>query len=100
MFVPDESVKSTGCRNNDMRTSIFILDQVDIFLNRCAAVKHCCSNVGHVLAEPGVFIANLKRQFTGVTEDEDRDFAVDRLDLLESCKNKDCRLSEAGFRLT
>jgi hypothetical protein len=52
-------------------TSIFILDEFDVFLERCAAVKDCCSDIWHILSEPGVFIANLKRQLARVTQDED-----------------------------
>ena len=65
-----------------MRTGVLILDQFDIFLNRCAAVEHRCPNVGHVLSEPGVLVSDLEGQLASVTQYKNRDFAVDGLDLL------------------
>ena len=83
-----------------MGTSLLILDQLDILLNRRPTVKHRRSDVGHVLAEPSILVADLECQFAGMTEDEDGYFAVDRLDLLECREDKDSGFAETGLRLT
>jgi hypothetical protein len=82
-----------------MWTCTLILDQLDILLKRCAAIKHRSSNIRHIFAEPHIFIPDLKGEFTGVAQDENRNLAIDRLDLLEGCKNKDCCFAQAGFCL-
>ena len=67
IFISNKSIKSSGSRHNNMRTSLLILDQLDIFLDWSSAVKHRRSNFRHVLTEPGILVANLECQFSGMT---------------------------------
>jgi len=100
VLVPNQTVQPPGRSNYDMRTGIRILDQVNILLNRRAAVKNSRPNFRHILAESRVFIPDLKGEFTGVTKNENRDFSVHGLDLLEGRKDKDGRFTETRFGLT
>jgi hypothetical protein len=99
MFIPDQTVQTAGRRNHNVRTRLRVLDQVDVFLNRRPAIKHRRPDIWQILAESGVLVPDLKGQFTGVTEDEDSDFAVDGLDLLEGREDKDGSLAETRFGL-
>jgi hypothetical protein len=83
-----------------MRTSLLVLDQLDILLNRRATIKHGCPDIGQVLAESRVLVPNLECEFAGMAEDEDRDFAVGGFNLLERGEDKHCCFTEAGFSLT
>jgi len=67
ILISNESIKSSRSRHNNMRTSLLILDQLDIFLDWSSAVKHRRSNFRHVLTEPGILVANLECQFSGMT---------------------------------
>jgi len=98
-LIADETIESTGRGDDDMRTGILVLDEFDVLVNRGAAVEDRGADVGHVLPEAGVFIADLEGEFAGVTEDEDRDFAVDGFDLLEGGEDEDGGFAEAGFCL-
>ena len=100
ILVSNKSIKSSWRRHHNMRTSLLILDQLDVLLNGRAPIENSRSNIGHVLAKPGILVADLECQFSGMAEDEDRDFAVDGFDLLERGEDKDGCFAEAGFRLT
>lgn len=67
IFISDKTVKSSGSSDDDVRTGILILDTFDVFQNGCSAVENSRSNIRHVFSESGIFIPNLKCQFTGVT---------------------------------
>jgi hypothetical protein len=82
-----------------MRTSLLILDQFNVLLNRRPAIKHCRPDIGQILAEPRVLISDLKSEFAGMAENKDRDFPVDGLDLLERGKDENCGFSETRFSL-
>jgi hypothetical protein len=82
-----------------MRTSLLILDQLDILLNRRATVKHRRPDIRQVLAESRILVPDLEGEFTGMAEHKHGDFAVDGLDLLERGEDKHCRFTEAGFCL-
>jgi hypothetical protein len=99
MLIPDQAVQPSRRGNNNVRTGIRVLDQVDVFLDRRATVKHSSPHFRHVLAESRVLVSDLEGEFTGMTEDKHRDFAVNRLNLLKRCKDKHCRFTEPGFGL-
>ncbi len=54
---------------------------------------------GNVLRKPLIFIANLISKFSGVAENEHRDFAVDRIELLKRRQHEHCSLSVTRLRL-
>ncbi len=92
-LVPSKGVESTGGSDDDMRAPGFIPEKFGVLCDRGTAVKGVDANVRHVLREARVFVFDLKRQFAGMAEDENRDLAVDGLQLLESRQNKDGCLS-------
>jgi hypothetical protein len=99
IFISDESVETPGGGDDNMRTCILVANQFEIFLERRSAVENRCSDFRHIFSEPGIFIANLKRQLTSMTQYENRDFAVDRLNLLQCRKYENCGFSEPRFGL-
>jgi hypothetical protein len=100
MLIPDQAVQPPRRGNNNVRTGIRVLDQVDVFLDRRATVKHSSPHFRHVLAESRVLVSDLEGQFTGVAENKDSDFPIHGLDLLEGGEDKDCRFTETRLGLT
>ena len=83
-----------------MRVSLLVLQGLDILLHGCATVEDGGLDFWKVLAEPGIFVLDLVREFAGVAHDQDRAFAGDRLDLLQCGEHEDCGFTETGFGLT
>lgn len=98
-LVPHESVQSAGGRHHDVRALGLVAEEFGILGHGSAAVESADTDVGHVLREASVLVLDLERKLAGVAKYDDRYFAVDRFELLESCQNKDSRLSVPGFRL-
>lgn len=98
-FVSYKSVQSTRCRNDDMRMCLLVLQDFGVLLNRSSTVEDGCFDIRHVLAESCVLVLDLICQFTSVTHDEDGGLAIDWLNLLKSCENKDSRLTKTRFGL-
>jgi hypothetical protein len=99
MLIPDQTIQTAGRRNHNVGTGFRVLDQFHVFLKWCPAIKHRRPDIWQILAESRVLVSDLKGQFTGVAEDEDSDFAVDGLDLLEGREDKDGCLAEPRFGL-
>lgn len=83
-LVTDKSLETTWCTNNDVRAGVFVLQSLHVGLDRSAAVENASLDVGHVLAKSVVLITDLVGQFTSMTHDNNGDFAIDWLNLLES----------------
>lgn len=98
-LVADKSLETTRGTDNDVRTSLLVLQNLHVVLDGRTAIKDTSLDVRHVLAEAVVLIANLVGQLTSVAHDHNRDLAIDRLNLLERGENKDCSLTETGLGL-
>jgi len=79
--------------------SLLILKDLGILCNGGTSVEDASLDVGHVLAESVVLVANLERQLAGVAHDEHRALASDRLDLLKGRQDEDCSFTETRFGL-
>lgn len=99
-LVADQSVKPARSSDNDVRVSILALQDLGVFLDGSTTVEHTGLDVGHVLGESIVLIANLECQLTGVAHDQNRALAGDRLHLLQSGEDEDSSLSKTRLRLT
>lgn len=99
LLVANQCVETSWGSDDDVWVGVFAGQEFDILLHWGTSVEDCSLDVGHVLAEAGVFVLDLVRQFTGMTHDEHGGFAIDGLNLLESRKNEDSRLSQSGFGL-
>jgi hypothetical protein len=82
-----------------MWARVLVLNQLDVLLDGSSAVEHAGLNVGHVLGEAVVLVANLESQLSRMAHDKHRDLAIDRLDLLESGEDENSRLSETRLGL-
>lgn len=100
MLVPDEGLQTTGSTDNNMRVSLLVLQDLGILDDGGTTVEDTGLDVGHVLAETVVLVANLESQFTSVAHDQDGALASDRLDLLERGQDEDRRLSKTRLGLT
>ena len=87
-LVSDESLETTRGSHDDVGASILILQDLHVGLDGSTTVKDASGDLGHVLAESIVLIANLVGQLARVAHDNNGDFSVDRLDLLESREDK------------
>ena len=98
-LVPDKSLEATRGTDNDVRASVLVLENLHVLLDGSSTVEDARLDVGHVLAEAVVLIANLVSQLTSVAHDHDRDLSVDRLNLLQSRQDEDGSLSQTRLGL-
>ena len=98
-LITDKRVQTARRSYDDVRAGILVLDNLDILLDGGTTVEHASLDVRHVLAEPVVLVSDLERELTGVAHNQDRDLAVDGLDLLERGQDKDGCLSETRLGL-
>lgn len=81
-FVSDEGIQPTRGCNNNMWTSVLLAQYLCIFLDRRSTIEGVNPNLWHILGESSVLIFDLKGKFPGMAEDDDRNFAIYRLQLL------------------
>ncbi len=82
-----------------MGASLLVLQGLNVVLDGSTAVEDTSLDVGHVLAEAVVLVANLVGQLASVAHDHNRDLAIDGLNLLEGGEDEDCSLTETGLGL-
>ena len=80
--------------------SILVLEDLGVLLDRGTTIEDSSLDVGHVLGETVVLIADLESQLTSVAHDQDRALASDGLDLLKGRENEHSSLTETRLRLT
>lgn len=98
-FVSGKGVQSTRCGDNDVGALVLVAEEFGVLCYRCAAVESADTNIGHVLGEASIFVFDLEGEFTSVAEDEDRDFSVDRFELLKRGQDEDGSFPMSRFRL-
>lgn len=99
VLVADERVKTTGSTDDDVGMSLLVLEDLGILLDRSTTVEDAGLDVGHVLAETVVLVANLESELTSVAHDEDGALAGDGLNLLKGGKDEHSCLTETGLGL-
>jgi hypothetical protein len=98
-LVADESLKTSGGTDNDVGASVLVLQGLHVGLDGSTTVEDASLDVGHVLAETVVLVANLVGELTSVAHDHDGNLAVDGLDLLQGGQDEHGRLSETRLGL-
>jgi len=98
-LVPSERVKTARGGDDDMG-ALGRLEEFLILLNGSAAIEDDSADIGHILGESEVLIADLEGEFARVTEHDDRDPVFRRVELLEGCEDEDGGLSVTRFGLT
>lgn len=99
LLLPDEGIETSGCRNDDVRMRLLVLQNLLVLLDVGTAVEHGRLHLRHVLAETLIFVTNLEGKLTSVAHNQHRDFTSDRFDLLERAEHEDSSLSETGLGL-
>lgn len=99
ILVANQGVETTGSTDDDMRMGILVLKDLGIFLNGSATVEDAGLNVGHVLAEAVVLVADLESQLASVAHDQNGALASNRLDLLKRGQDEDSSLTETRLGL-
>jgi hypothetical protein len=98
-FVSYESIQTTRCSDDNVRMRVLVFEDLGILLNRSSSVEDCCLDGWHILAETSILILDLVCKFTGVTHDQYRSLAGDRLNLLKGCQDEDGGFTETRFGL-
>lgn len=98
-LVADQSVKPARRADYDVGVGVLVLEDLGILLDRSTAVEHAGLDVGHVLGESVVLVANLECQLTSVAHDQDGALAGHRLHLLQSGEHENSSLSKTRLRL-
>jgi hypothetical protein len=99
VFIADKGIQSTGGSHNDVREGVLVLEELDIFLDGCTAIEDGSLHIRQILAEPGIFVLDLIRQFSSVTHHQHRAFARNGLQLMKSSQDEDSSLTETRFGL-
>lgn len=99
VLVAHQSVETTGSTDDDVGVGLLVLEDLGILLDGSTTVEDAGLDVGHVLAETVVLVADLEGELTSVAHDQDGALAGDGLDLLKSGKDEDSRLTETGLGL-
>lgn len=98
-LVTDKSLQTTRSTDNDVRAGLLVLERLHIGLDGSTTIEDTGLDVGHVLAEAVVLVADLVGQLTSVTHDNHRDLSVHGLDLLKRSENEDSSLTQTGLGL-
>lgn len=98
-LVTNESVHTTRGTDKDVRALGLVLEHLLVLGNGGTTVDDAGADIGHVLGETVVLVADLIGKLSGVAENKDGNFTVDRLDLLKGSKDKDGGLTHTGFGL-
>lgn len=69
-LVADKRLEAAGSANDDVRASILVLKGLHVGLDGSTTIEDASLDVGHVLAETFVLIANLVGQLTSVAHDD------------------------------
>ena len=99
-LVSGQSVHSSRGTDDDVRALGLVGQDLLVGLDGGTSVKDRGPDVGHVLGEPVELVLDLERQFSGVTENEGRDFAIDRLELLKNSQHEDGSFTHTRLGLT
>lgn len=92
-----QSEDTTRRADHNVRT--VLLQRLLVLLDSNAAEEDAHLDVGHVLAESLVLLADLEGQLSRVTHDENGDLTIYGLDLLQSGEHKDGRLAHTRLGL-
>ena len=79
LLVADERHHTTRGTDNNVRALLLGSKDLLVGRDRSSTVENRGADLGHVLGETGKLVADLVREFTGVTENNNADLAVDRL---------------------
>ncbi len=98
-LVPSECVQTARGGDDDMG-ALGGLEEFLILLNGSSAIEDDSADIGHVLGESEVLVADLEGEFAGVAEYDDGDPVFCWVELLEGGEDEDCGLSMTRFGLT
>ena len=99
VLVTNKSIETTGRADNDVRMCFLVLEHLGIFLNGSTTVEDTRLDVGHVLAEAVILVADLEGELTSVAHDQHGALASNRLDLLKRGQDEHSRFTETGLGL-
>ena len=91
-LVPSKGIE-TAWGGDDNMGALGGLEEFLILLNGSSTIEDGSADVGHVLGESEVLIADLEGEFTGVAEYDDRDAVFCWVELLEGSEDEDGSLS-------
>lgn len=100
VLVADQGQDTAGSTNEDVGTSGLVLQDLDILGHGDTTVEDLGADFREILGEASVLVFDLESQFTCMTEDNDRDLAVDGLQLLQGGQHKDGSLTHTRLGLT
>ena len=98
-LVPSKRIKTARGSDDNMR-ALGGLEEFLILLDGCSTIEDGSADVGHVLGESEVLIANLEGEFARVAEYDDRDTVFCWIELLEGSEDEYGSLSMTRLRLT
>ncbi len=98
-LVADETVDAAGRADHNVRALFLVGQDLLVGLDGRTTVKHGGADVGHVLGEPGKLVPDLVRELTRVAQDDGRDLAVDRLELLQGSQHENGGLTHTRLGL-
>lgn len=71
LLITDQGIETTRSTDNDVGERLLVRQDFNVLLDRSASVENCSLHIGKVLAESGILVLDLVRQFTGVAHHKD-----------------------------
>lgn len=99
-LVSSEGIQATRSSHNNVWAPVLVTKDFRVLLYGSTAIEGVDPYVRHVLGKPRVLVLDLEGEFTGVTQDNDGNFAIHRLQLLQRCKYEDRGLAVPRLCLT
>lgn len=99
LLVTDQSVQTTGRRDDDVGVGLRARQNLDILLDGSTTVENRGLDIGQVLGETGVLVLDLVGQLASVAHHEDGALAGNGLQLVEGGQDEDRGLTETRLGL-
>jgi hypothetical protein len=99
VLVTNKCVKTAGGRDDDVRVSVLVLENLGIFCDGSSTVEDCRLDIRHILAESSIFVFDLVCELASMAHNENRGLSSDGLNLLKSGEDEDSCFTKTGFGL-
>lgn len=99
VLVANKGVQTTRGTDDNVGVGLRAAEDGNVLGDLSTTVEDAGADLGHVLGETVVLVANLEGQLTSVAQNEDGALAVDGLDLLKGRQHENGRLTGTGLGL-
>ena len=99
VLVANKGVETAGGADDDVGVGLLVLEELGVLGDGSAAVEDASLDIGHVLAETVVLIADLESKLACVAHNQDGALSSNGLNLLQRSQDEDSSLAETRLGL-